>query len=99
MKKQINRNRNSTTEATKPYTSVVDLEITELYKHSEKNEMFLLFDSGKIQDRILIFATMSNLAKLSSIKHWHCDGTFDSSPLLFKQVCTIHGIIAGYVIP
>ena len=45
-------------------------------------EEFLYFDSGNIEDRILIFATKRSLELLLKCKHWYADGTFKSVSLV-----------------
>ena len=63
------------------------------------NIPFLLFDSGPSEDRILIFSTWRNLQLMSNSQHWFADGTFKTTPSLFDQLYTIHGIKYNNVIP
>ncbi len=60
---------------------------------------FLYFDSGKSDERILVFATLPAIDLLNGRSTWHCDGTFSVSPDVFYQVYTIHGVIEDTLIP
>ncbi|CAF1068301.1 unnamed protein product, partial [Brachionus calyciflorus] len=74
----------------------IDDELTLTYKKSK----FLYGDSGKDdKSRIIIFTTEQNIRLLGTYRDWYCDGTFDVSPTLFKQVYTIHIIIRGTTLP
>lgn len=61
---------------------------------------FLLFDSAD-SNRILIDGTDDNMAILrgNGVRHWFCDGTFATVPLLYEQLYTIHALFKGAVIP
>ena len=60
---------------------------------------FLRYDSGD-QDRILIFATDEKLDLLENNTDWFIDGTFDTVPLIYTQLFTIHARVqGGKVIP
>ena len=50
----------------------------------------LVHDSGPGQHRMLIFCRVRNLVLLENCPNWYADGTFKTSPPLFKQVYTIH---------
>lgn len=65
----------------------------------QTGERFLLYDSGKTEERMLVFGTPTNLTLLSKQKVWFADGTFKTRPLLFYQVYTIHVFIAGQAVP
>lgn len=99
IKKTLRRSRNiasfiSTTTNTNP-KSAKDLVLPEPYKLTSKNENFLLYDSGEVEERILVFGTYANLTLLEKSKHWYMDGTFKTVPSIFYQLYTIHGIIKG----
>jgi hypothetical protein len=82
-------------------TDLSDINVPEWLKYTLgiKNELFLIYDSGKSDnDRFYIFSTESNL-KLLEHAHWFGDGTFDASPKLFKQVYTIHCLIHSRCLP
>uniref|UniRef100_A0A914DBG8 MULE transposase domain-containing protein n=1 Tax=Acrobeloides nanus TaxID=290746 RepID=A0A914DBG8_9BILA len=53
-------------------------------------EDFLRADSGKENNRILIFARSGLLNLLSNSSIWHMDGTFDVVPQLWSQLLTIN---------
>ncbi|XP_029053857.1 uncharacterized protein LOC114881283 [Osmia bicornis bicornis] len=44
---------------------------------------------------ILMFCTLDNLKHLAGAKYWLMDGTFNTVPLLFKQLYTIHTSVGG----
>lgn len=69
-----------------------ELELPENFKKTSKGEDFLIFDSGAVDDRMLIFGTKKNLKFLSECLSIYMDGTFDVAPPLFQQVYTIHGM-------
>ena len=54
-----------------------------------KGDQFLMYDSGQVEKRIVIFATKRNLQLLSQSNHWYADGTFKTVPLLFHK---LHGL-------
>ena len=66
---------------------------------TNKGEAFSMFDSGEVEDRMLVFSTEENLTVLASCKHYFMDGTFKTVPVIFDQLYTIHGIKNGYGIP
>lgn len=76
-----------------------DIEFPEIYKTTENGEPFLLYDSGKSENRILIFSTTRNLQLLARSKHWYADGTYKTVPHLFQQLYTIHGLHNQISIP
>ena len=56
---------------------------------------FLYYDSASHdQERLLFFATPSNLGVLEDSTRWYCDGTFCTSPDVFYQVYKIHGEVS-----
>ena len=79
-------------------------------KNTLGDDAFLLFDSAdelrndEYEDdddlgRILCFGTLECLRKLAESPIWFCDGTFKTSPRLFAQVYTIHGMIENVCFP
>ncbi|RWS18371.1 hypothetical protein B4U80_11540, partial [Leptotrombidium deliense] len=79
--------------------SLQELVIPEKYTKTRKGDDFLFFDSGPGPERIIIFATNKAIDLLSGSDHWYADGTFKTSPLIFGQIYTIHGIKNHEVIP
>ena len=57
-----------------------------------KGDQFLMYDSGPVEKRIVIFATKRNLQCLSQSSRWYADGTFKTVLLLFHQLYTLHGL-------
>ena len=80
-----------------------DINVPDELKTTVGGEDFLLFDAetGDEDDdgRIICFATLECLKKLSASQMWFCDGTFKTSPRLFAQLYTIHGMIDGVCFP
>ena len=84
------------------YKSLADLKIPEQLQYTHRNHKFLFDDSGcgSSNNRILIFTTEKNLQILDKYgETWFCDGTFDISPTLFKQVYTIHAMFRNKTLP
>ncbi|KAG0436222.1 hypothetical protein DMUE_4329 [Dictyocoela muelleri] len=72
----------------------------EITKTLNKNEDFLLYDSGmKDINRIIIFGTKSNILHLSHNNIWLEDGTFKSCPANFEQLFTIQCKIRQRYLP
>lgn len=59
----------------------------------------MLYDSNDGNDRVLIFSTRRNLSLLAQSRNWYADGTFKTTPMLFQQLYTIHGILNNNVLP
>lgn len=59
---------------------------------TEKGEKFLLYDNGSDDQRLLIFATKSNLEIMKNCDGIFADGTFKVAPHLFHQLYTVHGM-------
>lgn len=76
-----------------------DIVFSEEYTKTEKGKIFLMYDSGPDDDRILIFSTEQNLQLLRRSEHWHGDGTFKTVPSLFDQLYTFHGSSNDISIP
>ena len=54
-------------------------------------DQFIQYDN-KLRRRMIIFVTAESLNNLSSASHWFMDGTFDSVPVQFAPLYTIHGL-------
>lgn len=76
-----------------------NIEFPEIYRMTESNQPFLLFDSGPVADRILIFSTQRNLHLLARSTDWYSDGTFKTVPTIYEQLYTIHGLRNNVSIP
>ena len=61
--------------------------------------LWTVFDSGPVDDRIIMFTTLFNLEFLCSSVRLCGDGTFKAAPLLWTQVYTIHGQKNGCTVP
>lgn len=79
--------------------NISDFSIIDPYNKTFKGDLFLQYDSGRSQNRILIFATQRNIDLLSTSEHWYADGTFKTVPLLFNQLYTVHGFKDKISIP
>ena len=68
-------------------TDVAD--IPESLKITHGRKEFFYYDSGSHDpERLLIFATASNLGVLEDSERWYCDGTCSTPPDVFYQVYT-----------
>jgi hypothetical protein len=99
LKRTIRRSRQKATRALPNPTSLHDLQIPMEFTHMAGGERFLQFDSGPGNDRILLFCTQKGLQLLQSSDNWFADGTFKTSPSLFVQLYTVHGIQSNKTIP
>ena len=64
------------------------------YILSHNNECMMLWDSGYSEQtrRSFLWGTSTNAHAMVDADDWIMDGTFKSSPNLFKQLFTIHGL-------
>ena len=99
LKRNIRNARSVAAQVPANPASLFQLNIPPDYTVTHANQTFLLFDSNDGLDRIIIFSTQRNLQILASADKWYADGTFKSTPHLFKQLYTIHGIMNGDVLP
>eukprot|EP00102_Acyrthosiphon_pisum_P021502 XP_016658712.1 PREDICTED: uncharacterized protein LOC107883368 [Acyrthosiphon pisum] len=77
-------------------TSIRDLIIPDQYMCLSGGSQFLLHDSGVHDDeRFIIVGSMTGLRALSMSTRWHADGTFKTTPLIFKQLYSIHAEIGN----
>ena len=76
-----------------------ELVLTDEQTKTQDGQDFLLFDSGPVEKRILIFGTKKNLEYLSQTSHWSLDGTFKTVPTIFSQLYTIHALINDRSVP
>ena len=72
-----------------------DLAIPPEFMIIAKEQHFLLYDSGPVLTRILIFGTQKNCDMLISSNIWLADGKFKTAPQPFAQVYTIHALLVG----
>lgn len=79
--------------------SASEIELTEEYINYDhfKNgpTKFLLVDSSRNGERIMIFATENSLRKMAECDKSSGDGTFKQAPKFFEQLYTIHGYYEG----
>lgn len=86
MKRMIQRKRQVTNFPLPLPNSLETLDLPEQYKKTLGGDNFLIFDSGHIGQRILIFGTPRNLELMETSPNWFADGTFKIAPNLFEQV-------------
>ncbi|KAK9707759.1 hypothetical protein QE152_g27644 [Popillia japonica] len=86
LKKTVQRVRNELRGAPANPRNLIELVLPENYKRTTDGELFLLFDSGPEEQRILLFSTQRNLSFMEQCDHWYADGTFKSAPPLFSQI-------------
>ena len=99
MTKEIQYTRRKDEFPTATPQSLTDLVIPNRYKRTKRNELFLMYDSGPSEDRLLIFSTERDLDYLKNSKELFADGTFKTAPLLFDQIYTLHAKLEKQVVP
>ncbi|XP_072378071.1 uncharacterized protein [Diabrotica undecimpunctata] len=99
LKKTVQRVRNELGVTPANPRNLEELVLPTEYKTTTGGELFLLFDSGPEEERILLFSTQKNLRFMEQCDHWYADGTLNSAPPLFSQIYTIHGVRYSNVIP
>ena len=99
LKRTVRRIRQKEQAAPPNPKTLLELIIPDDYRSTFDGKPFLLFDSGPVENRILIFSTQKNLQLLQKCEHWFADGTFSTSPNLFYQIYTVHGIQFNNVFP
>ena len=62
-------------------------------------EDFLMVEDGQGEDRVIMFATDTNIKLLCEAQTIYVDGTFQTCPSLFYQVFTIHAFKNGRQFP
>lgn len=100
MRQIINRVRKQNVERVN-FVFREEIDIPDELKKTIKSELLFLWDeSGKTDPlRVIIFSTTINIDKLDECQEWYVDGTFEVSPLLFKQVITVNVIFNGKNLP
>jgi hypothetical protein len=102
MKRKIQRARTINDVPFTNPTNLSELFIPDSFKVTDAGQPFLLFDNRNSQPTepiILIFSTFQNLDMMTNCDHWYADGTFKTTPPLFAQVWTIHGLKYNNVLP
>ena len=104
VKRTIQRTRLRTAAAPVNPQNCADLEIPDSYKHillddARGPELFLQYDSGAEENRILIFGTEESKRVLELSENWQADGTFKVTPPIFAQVYSIHASRHGDLVP
>jgi hypothetical protein len=99
-RKTIQRIRNKEYKKSSIFNSIAEVRIEGQYAKTDRNEEFLLYDSGSNnKNRILIFGTQNNLDLLKEFTHWSVDGTFKACPEVFYQLFVIHALIDSKALP
>ena len=102
LKKQMRINRKKNQAAPSSPATTADIVIPEEYKRDCAGRLFLQHDTTTEDGhRILIFSTdgVLDAVNTSTINTLLLDGTFKSSPTLFRQVWVIRGRIGEFYIP
>ena len=104
VKRTIQRTRLRTAAAPVNPQNCADLEIPDSYKYillddARGPELFLQYDSGAEENRILIFGTEESKRVLELSENWQADGTFKVTPPIFAQVYSIHTSRHGDLVP
>ncbi|CAF4297785.1 unnamed protein product [Rotaria magnacalcarata] len=66
---------------------------------TKRNSLFLQFDSGSGNDRIIIFASAEQLQILENCEQLLVDGTFKLTPSIFYQLYAMHVVYRNTVLP
>lgn len=99
LKRNVRRQRQSKEDFPDNPSARNEFEIPIKYTNTTRNEEFLLFDSGKIESRMLLFGTKKFVDLMKSNRNWYVDGTFKKCPDVFCQIYTLHVIIKNKSIP
>ncbi|CAH1108325.1 unnamed protein product [Psylliodes chrysocephalus] len=91
MKRTIQRKKEKTKGIPAISNSLLQLVIPQEYTLTSSGQLFLMYDSGPSEDRILVFTTARNLDYMLECEHWYGDGTFSTAPNMFSHIYTIHG--------
>ena len=75
------------------------LVIDPLFIKTNRNRTFLKFDSGSIDQRILIFSTNKQLKMLQNANYIYLEGTFKVVPELYFQLYTVHVTYLNHILP
>ena len=75
-----------------------DIRLEGEWTETSAGEQFLLIDEGE-ENRMLVFATQTNLEHLCNARTIYADGTFYTCPGLFYQLYTWHCFIDGQMYP
>ncbi len=74
--------------------------ITDYFRFTMTGILFLFADTGPCDpNRILLFATLANIALMNEYHNWYGDGTFRIAPEIFYQVYTVHILKLGKSLP
>jgi hypothetical protein len=76
-----------------------DINLPHEFTMTDNDKLFLMYDSGRHADRILMFTTTENLEFLKNSSMWFVDGTFKVAPVLFTQLFVVHGMRGKTVFP
>lgn len=80
-----------------------DVDIQNPYNRTKTGERFKIFDNGvnppEPVGRVIIFSTRRNMTFLGRSQTIFVDGTFKSTPNIFLQLYTIHGVVLNNVFP
>ncbi|XP_069494962.1 mediator of RNA polymerase II transcription subunit 6 isoform X1 [Ambystoma mexicanum] len=99
LKRTINKTRETIVRLPKNPVSMNEIALPEKYLNTLAGEPFFQKECGSKSEKILIFATSSNLGYLCTSSMWKIDGTFRCCPLPFKQLYTIYGLIKDKTLP
>ena len=99
IKRNIRRQRQCSSHSQPLPLDAQELVLTDEYTKTQKGDDFLLYDSGFVEKRMLIFGTHENLHYLCRAKHWSLDGTFKTVPRIFSQLYTIIGFLNDRSVP
>ena len=79
--------------------NLAEVVIADPYDKSSSGARFLQYDNQNPRNRIILFYTVEGLQHLCGSRQVFCDGTFKTTPRLFCQHYTFHGIILNQPFP
>ena len=97
-KQFINRLKASNEKYCQNATTRKEIVVPRAFKSTLSKKKFY-YDDSDDHDRIMLFVTGENLELMTRNQDWLCDGTFDITPLLFKQLFTIHIVYKDKPLP
>jgi hypothetical protein len=90
LEKTVGRKRYADGQPVPRFLSEIDIPGQLRMTKTDISENFILVDTGPEDcDRIIILASITDVARLSACDVWLCDGTFKSDHQLFYQLWVI----------
>jgi hypothetical protein len=75
--------------------SLVEMKISGEYTKTALNEKFLILNK---KNKLLVFASPTQIEALSKATHWYADGTFRSASKFYYQLYILHAYVNNFMI-